>query len=58
MIRKKKKSSLGIPLLVATVGTIASLAISKKLHMGFGIALAGLSLLHALQHKKSIKKGI
>ena len=51
----KKKSSLGVPLAVATIGTVAALAISKKLHAGFGLVLVGLSLLHGLQHKKSIK---
>ncbi|MBR3723381.1 MAG: hypothetical protein IKN12_11585 [Selenomonadaceae bacterium] len=56
MTRKKKKSSLGVPLLIATIGTVASIAISKKIHVGFGIALAGLSLLHALQHKKSFRR--
>lgn len=52
---KSKITPLGIPLILAGVGTIASLFINKKLHAPFGILFAGLSLWHGLEHRKKIK---
>lgn len=48
-----KRISLGLPLTLSLAGTLGSLAVgSKQAHVAFGTALAGLSLLHAFQHRK------
>ncbi len=51
-----KHAPLGIPLTLASVGTVVSLLAGKKLHAGFGIAWTLLSLWHGLQHQKKMKR--
>ncbi len=50
-----KTLPLGIPLTVASVGTLATLCAGKKFHAGFGIAWAALSFLHGWQHHKKMQ---
>lgn len=50
-----KNAPLGIPLTLASLGTVASLLAGKKLHAGFGIAWMLLSLWHGLQHQKKMR---
>jgi len=50
-----KTLPLGLPLTVASVGTIATLWAGKNLHAGFGVAWAALSFLHGWQHHKKMK---
>lgn len=50
-----KRVSLGIPLMISLVGTLASLPIgSEKAHIAFGAAITGLSLVHAYQYRKAM----
>ena len=51
-----KSAPLGIPLTLASLGTVASLFAGKKLHAGFGIAWMLLSLWHGLQHQKKMQR--
>ena len=50
-----KNLPLGLPLTVASVGTIATLWAGKNLHAGFGIAWAALTFFHGWQHHKKMK---
>ncbi|SFT54587.1 hypothetical protein SAMN02910356_01039 [Selenomonas sp. GACV-9] len=50
-----KNLPLGIPMTVASVGTLATLCAGKKFHVGFGIAWAALSFLHGWQHHKKMQ---
>jgi hypothetical protein len=50
-----KTLPLGLPLTVASVGTIATLGAGKNLHAGFGIAWAALTFLHGWQHHKKMQ---
>ncbi len=52
--KKMKKISYGLPLLFLTAATSVSWAGGKKLHAAFGAALLGMSVLHALQHRKKL----
>jgi len=52
---KQKITPLGIPLILAGIGTIASIFVNKKLHAPLGILFAGLSLWHGLEHRKKIQ---
>ena len=56
MKKNWKDIPLGIPMALASFGTIAALAANKRLHAGFGILWVGLSLWHGVQHCKKIKK--
>lgn len=50
-----KRISLGLPLTIFLAGTIGSLvAGSKQAHIAFGMALTGLSLIHAFQNRKAM----
>ena len=52
-----QKIPYGWPLLAAAVGTaVSGFAASSKVHIGFGAAWAGLSLLHAWQYRKKLKQ--
>ncbi len=51
-----RRIPLGIPLTLVTAGTVASLMVSKQLHVGFGVAWTVLSALHGLQHYKKLCK--
>ena len=53
-----KKLPLGLPMTLASVGTMVSLAAGKRWHVGFGAAWAVLSLLHGLQHAGKMKKDV
>ena len=58
-----KHASLAWPLAISLIGTVGSLAFGGKLaHIIFGAAWAGLSLVHAFQHRKAmlrpVKKGV
>ena len=55
MSKNWKNIPLGIPLTIASLGTIAALGASKRLHVGFGILWAGLSLWHGLQHCRKMR---
>lgn len=55
MQRELKNLPLGLPLTVASVGTIATLWAGKNLHAGFGIAWAALTFLHGWQHHKKMQ---
>ena len=46
-----KNLPLGLPLTVASVGTIATLWAGKNLHAGFGIAWAALTFFHGWQSR-------
>ena len=50
-----KNLPLGLPMTVASVGTLATLWAGKKFHVGFGIAWAALSFLHGWQHHKKMQ---
>ncbi|WP_051635302.1 HMA2 domain-containing protein [Selenomonas sp. ND2010] len=50
-----KNLPLGIPMTVASVGTLATLLVGKRLHVGFGIAWAVLSFWHGWQHHKKMQ---
>lgn len=50
-----KNLPLGLPLTVASLGTIATLKAGKNLHVGFGIAWAALTFFHGWQHHKKMK---
>lgn len=51
--------SLGVPLTVASVGTLVTLLTdNKRLHVGFGIAWTALSLLHGWQHAGKMKRDL
>lgn len=50
-----QKLPLGLPLSVASVGTVATIFAGKNLHVGFGAALTVLSLLHGFQHMNKMK---
>ncbi len=56
MIEKWKQIPLGIPLTIASIGTLVTLNANKQLHAGFGILWTGLSLWHGLQHCKKLKQ--
>ena len=52
-----KQMSLGLPLLGAAAGTLLSLALpSKRAHIIFGAAWAGLSALHAWQYREKLAR--
>ena len=53
-----QNAPLGIPLTLASVGTVVSLLAGKKLHAGFGIAWMLLSLWHGLQHRKKMQRDV
>lgn len=54
-----KKVSLGVPLAIGMVGTVASLFIKNKtVHTVFGIAWTVASLAHMLQYKKVLQKDV
>lgn len=58
-----KHASLAWPIALSLAGTVGSLFFgAKKAHLAFGVALTGLSLLHAFQHRKAmlrpIEKGV
>lgn len=47
--------SYGLPLVISLAGTVGSLAFgSKKGHIICGAVMTGISILHALQHRKSM----
>jgi len=47
---------LGVPLAIASVGTVATLFTgNKQLHTAFGVAWAALSLLHGWQHAQKMQ---
>lgn len=50
-----KNLPLGLPLTVASIGTIATLKAGKNLHVGFGIAWAALTFFHGWQHHHKMK---
>ena len=56
--KSSKLPSLGIPLTLASVGTIASLFANKNLHVLCGTVWLGLSLWHGYQHRKKLEKDI
>ncbi|MBR2215153.1 MAG: hypothetical protein IJ849_05275 [Selenomonadaceae bacterium] len=51
-----KKASLGLPLTLAAVGTVAGLFLGKRWHVACGIALAGLSVWHGWQHRQKMAR--
>lgn len=54
-----QKLPLAWPIAISLAGTIGSLAFGgKKVHVIFGAAMAGFSLLHAFQHRKSMLRPI
>lgn len=50
-----KNLPLGLPMTVASVGTLATLFAGKNLHAGFGVAWAALSIWHGWQHHKKMQ---
>ena len=50
-----KNLPLGLPMTVASVGTLATLFAGKKFHAGFGVVWAALSLWHGWQHHKKMQ---
>ena len=50
-----KNLPLGLPMTVASVGTLATLFAGKNLHAGFGVAWAALSFWHGWQHHKKMQ---
>ncbi len=53
-----KKMPLGIPMTVASLGTVATLFAGKNLHACFGAAWAVLSIWHGWQHRNKMKNDI
>ncbi len=53
-----KKMPLGVPMTVASLGTVLTLFAGKNLHAGFGAAWAVLSLWHGWQHSKKMKNDV
>ena len=49
------KKRLGIPLLFSFLAALAAIPLSKNYHMRFGVIFSLLSLLHAVNHQKSLK---
>lgn len=49
-----QKAPLGIPLTLASAGTLATLFAGKNLHAGFGVAWAALTVWHGWQHHKKM----
>ncbi len=50
-----QKLPLGIPMTVASVGTLATLFAGKNLHAGFGVAWAAMTLWHGWQHHQKMQ---
>ena len=50
-----KNLPLGLPMTVASVGTLATLFAGKNLHAGFGVVWAALSFWHGWQHHKKMQ---
>ena len=50
-----KNLPLGLPMTVASVGTLATLFAGKNFHAGFGVAWAALSFWHGWQHHKKMQ---
>ncbi|SHK47720.1 hypothetical protein SAMN05216582_10550 [Selenomonas ruminantium] len=50
-----KNLPLGLPMTLASVGTLATLFAGKNLHAGFGVAWAALSFWHGWQHHKKMQ---
>ncbi|MBQ1868756.1 HMA2 domain-containing protein [Selenomonas sp.] len=53
-----KNLPLGLPMTVASVGTLATLFAGKKFHAGFGVVWAALSLWHGWQHHKKMRADV
>ena len=51
-----KSVPLGLPMTIASLGTVATLFAGKRLHAGFGAAWAVLSLWHGWQHRGKMQK--
>lgn len=56
--QKLRSLPLGLPLTVAAIGTIATIKADMRLHIGFGIAWAALSALHAWQHMGRMERDL
>ena len=54
-MKKRSNIPLGIPLTIASLGTVAALAANKQLHACFGVLWVGLSLWHGWQHRKKLQ---
>ena len=50
-----QKTPLGIPMTLASVGTLATLFVGKNLHAGFGVAWAAMTLWHGWQHHQKMQ---
>ena len=55
MQEKFKIGPLGLPLTLSAVGTLATLLVGKKLHVGFGILWTILSVCHGWQHQQKMR---
>lgn len=53
-----KNLPLGLPMTIASVGTLATLWAGKKFHAGFGLAWAALSFWHGWQHHKKMQADV
>lgn len=53
-----KNLPLGLPMTVASVGTLATLFAGKKFHAGFGVMWAALSFWHGWQHHKKMQADV
>ena len=55
---KFKSLPLGLPLTLASVGTVATLVAGKRFHAGFGALWTVLSLWHGWQHRKKMQADV
>jgi hypothetical protein len=55
---KFKSLPLGLPLTLASIGTVATLVAGKRFHAGFGAVWTVLSLWHGWQHRKKMQADV
>ena len=53
-----KKLPLSVPMAVAGLGTLVTLSVGRKWHIGFGILWSLLSLFHICRHKGKMKRDV
>ena len=58
MQNKLKSLPLGLPMTLASVGTLVTLFAGKRLHPGFGAVWTALSVWHAWQHRKKMQADV
>lgn len=58
MQNKLKSLPLGLPMTLASVGTLVTLFAGKRFHAGFGAVWTALSLWHGWQHRKKMQADV